>query len=141
MATAPDLKEIDGRLDVRELYERYVSTFATKDVERIVDLHAEDGSFWLHTGREPVVGRAAIAATFQGFFDQWPEFGFELHRTMFTESAWILDWSVTSVLPGASGPRPISFHALDVVDVNLRGLVSRKDTFIDLAQVKAALEG
>lgn len=141
MATALKHESEVGTPGIEALYERYVGTFGTKDVARIVELHAEDGVFQLHTGREPVRGRAAIAATFQGFFDQWPQFGFELHRTLFTPDAWILDWSVTAVLPGATGPRPISFHALDVVNVDDHGLVSRKETFIDLAQVKAALEG
>ena len=129
-------------LPITHLYERYLRTFETKCPDDIVRLHAPDGVFWLHTGREKVRGREAIASTFQSFFDQWPEFGFKIFRTKFTEDGWILDWAVTAVLQAKDGsPRPIWFHALDVVDVDEDGLVSRKDTFIDLAQVKAALEG
>ena len=142
MATAARVDGDGQGVDIRALHDRYVGTFATKRREDIVRLHAEDGTFWLHSGRQPVRGREAIGATFQGFFDQWPEFGFEVHRTFFTEATWILDWSVTAVLRNDDGsPRPIRFHALDVVDVDDEGLVSRKDTFIDLAEVKAALEG
>lgn len=127
---------------IREIYDRYVAAFASKDTDRIQLLHAEDGTFWLHTGRDPVQGRAAIAAMFDGFFAQWPQFGFEVHRVLFTETNWILDWSVTAVLPAnEGGQRPIKFHALDIIDVNEAGLVARKDTFIDMAEVQAALAG
>jgi steroid delta-isomerase-like uncharacterized protein len=142
MASVVAADQMGERVGVRGAYERYVRTFGTKRVDEIVKLHADDGIFWLHTGREAVRGRPAIEAAFQGFFDAWPEFGFEIYRTMFTESAWILDWAVTAVLKGADGaPRKIKFHALDIVDVDDDGQVARKETFIDLAQVKAALEG
>lgn len=141
MATA-SVQQQGQRPDLGALYDRYVSTFGTKKVQDIVKLHAADGTFWLHSGRQPVQGREAIAAMFQGFFDQWPEFGFKVYRTLFTDSAWVLDWAVTAVLKNADGSaRPVSFHALDVVDIDEEGLVSRKETFIDLAEVKAALEG
>lgn len=130
------------RPDIRAACDRYAATFGSRDTARIKELHAENGTFWLHTGREQVRGRDAIAATFDGFFTAWPEFGFEVHRTLFTATGWILDWSVTAVLPGNNGaPRPVRFDALDVVDIDDSGLVVRKDTYIDMVQVQAALSG
>lgn len=126
-------------LDVREIYEAYVETFVTQDPARIVERHAPDGSFWLHAGGAPAVGREAIAQTFAGFFAQWPQFGFEIRRVIFAERHWILDWVVTAVLPTADGVRPIRFDALDVIDLDHQGLVARKDTWVDAAQLRAQL--
>ncbi len=125
---------------IQEVYQQYVETFSNKQPEQIVNLHAEQGTFWLRAGREPVRGREAISAAFAEFFRTWPQLGFKIHRTLFTPSGWVLDWSVTASLPGKQGGKhPIQFDALDVVDVDERGLVIRKDTFIDSIQLKAAL--
>ena len=52
-------------LDIEAIYERYVSTYATCDVEKIKMLHTENSKFWLHSaGAKPVLGRDAIAETF-----------------------------------------------------------------------------
>lgn len=41
---------------------------------------------------------------------------------------------------GCTGTERRGFHALDVVEVDDAGMVTRKDTFFDYAEVKAALE-
>ncbi|WP_420969089.1 nuclear transport factor 2 family protein [Bradyrhizobium sp. B120] len=129
----------DRSSDIREIYEHYVATFATRDIAAIAENHATDGTFWLHTGTKAVQGREAIGTTFAGFFEQWPNFGFTVHRTLFTERQWVLDWTATAELRGADGLlKPVSFDCLDVVDVDAQGLVIRKDTFIDLVQVQKA---
>lgn len=126
---------------IEAVYDHYVETFATKDPQRIVQNHAENGTFWLRTGGAPVQGRDAIAKTFAGFFANWPEFGFTVERTILAENHWILDWAITAVLTGKDGTRhPVSIDALDIIDVDADGLVSRKDTWIDGGQLKAALE-
>lgn len=138
-ATAPLAATTTTGIEV--LYDHYVETFATKDPQRIVQNHAEDGTFWLHTGGAPVQGRDAIAKAFAGFFANWPEFGFTVKRTIFAENHWILDWAITAVLTGKDGTRhPVSIDALDIIDVDADGLVSRKDTWIDGGQLKNALE-
>lgn len=126
-------------LDIRAIYERYVSTFATRNLAEIVKLHSEDSKFWYHGGMPAVVGREAIAEVFGGVFEQWPEAGFDVYRTLFIDRHWILDWAMTAVLTRKNGERvAVKFDALDVVEVDDEGLVVRKDTFVDAEQVKAA---
>ena len=126
---------------IEAIYDRYVITFSTKNPAAIVQKHAESGTFWLHTGGPAVTGREAIATTFAGFFASWPEFGFDIKRVIFAENHWVLDWAITAVLTGKDETRhSISIDALDVIDVDDEGLVSRKDTWVDGGQLKAALE-
>jgi uncharacterized protein (TIGR02246 family) len=126
--------------DVRALFERYAATFATHDVEAIAALHAEDTEFRLRLDAEPARGRAAVAAAFAGFFADWPEFGFEVHRVLVGDGHWVLDWAATAVLARPDGtPVPVRFDCLDVVTVDGDGLVTRKDTFVDSAQAQVAL--
>lgn len=128
-------------MDIKTAYERYVTTYATCDVEKIKMLHTEDSKFWLHSaGAKPVEGRDAIAATFAQVFKQWPQAGYEVYRTVFGERHWTLDWAMTAVLKGPDGSdRPVRFDAIDLVEVNDAGLVVRKDTFVDAHQVQLAI--
>jgi hypothetical protein len=116
-------------------YERYLATFATREPDRIVALHAPDGTFWLRTGREPVVGRPAIATAFADLFAQWPEMTFEVRAASFGPDFWVLDW----VLDAQGRHGRIRFGCLDLVHVDTAGLVASKHTFVDLAQATAAL--
>jgi uncharacterized protein (TIGR02246 family) len=126
--------------DVRALFDRYAATFATRDVEAIVALHAEETEFRLRLDGEPARGRAAVADTFAGFFATWPRLGFDVHRVLVGDDHWVLDWAATAEPAGPDGtPVPVRFDCLDVVTIDADGLVTRKDTFVDSAQVDAAL--
>ena len=74
---------------------------------------------------------------FTQIFERYPGFGFESHRLLLGDSHWTLDWTLTFEPPGKARR---GFRALDVVEVDANGLVTRKDTFFDFAQVKAAFE-
>lgn len=115
--------------------ERYFAAWARRDPDAIARLHTEDSRFWAHTGGAPVVGREAVQATFAGIFELFPEFGFETYRVLYGPDFWVLDWALTARVDG----RPVRFDALDVVTVSPEGLVVRKDTFVDQAQLDAAL--
>lgn len=139
--TATAIKTGAAASRIESVYNHYVETFSTKDPGAIVQNHAEQGTFWLHNGGAAVRGRDAIAKTFAGFFSSWPEFGFDVRRVIFAENHWVLDWAITAVLTGKDGVKhPVSIDALDIIDVDADGLVSRKDTWIDGGQLKAAFE-
>ena len=53
------------------------------------------------------------------------------------EGFWVLDWALIFKPDGANGTR--RFDCVDVVNVSPDGLVARKDTFIDMVQLQAAL--
>jgi hypothetical protein len=119
-------------LDLKTVSERYFAAWAAHDPDAIVALHTPDTQFWMHMGGDPVVGRDAVRATFAEIFAQFPDLTWETYRVLFGEDHWILDWALIS--------GDIRFDCLDVVNVTPDGLVARKDTFVDAAQLQAALE-
>jgi uncharacterized protein (TIGR02246 family) len=127
----------DSSLDLKQISERYFAAWEARDPDAIVALHTEDTRFWTHLGTDPVSGRDAVRATFAELFERFPEFGFETHRVLYGPDFWILDWALTFKTEG-SGERA-SFDCLDVVNVSGDGLVARKDTFVDMVQLQAAL--
>lgn len=127
---------VDEKLDLNRVTEQYFAAWEARDPDRIVALHTDDTRFEIHTNGEPVVGRDAVRATFAGLFEQWPGFRFESHRVLLGDRHWVLDWTLISDT-GASGE--VRFDCLDVVEVSADGLVARKDTFIDAAQLQAAM--
>jgi uncharacterized protein (TIGR02246 family) len=134
------MRPTDSTGDVRQLFDRYAATYATRDVDAIVALHAPDSQFWLHLDREPARGRTAIAATFAGFFEEWPELGFVVRRVLTGPDHWVLDWVLTAQHARPDGRAvPVRFDCLDIVTVDADGLVARKDTFVDSIQATKAL--
>jgi uncharacterized protein (TIGR02246 family) len=124
-------------LDLEAIAERYFAAWEARDPDAIVALHTEDTQFWTHLGTEPVKGREAVRATFAELFERFPEFGFETYRVLYGPDFWILDWALT-FRPEGSEQRA-RFDCLDVVKVSSEGLVARKDTFVDMVQLQAAL--
>lgn len=118
-------------LDLRAISERYFTAWAAHDPDAIVAMHTEDSQFWTHLGAEPVQGRDAVRAAFEQIFAQFPDFTWETYRVLYGEDHWILDWALIS--------GDVRFDCLDVVNVSSDGLVSRKDTFIDAAQLQQAM--
>ena len=118
---------------LKTLSERYFAAWAKRDPDAIARLHTEDTRFWTHLGAESVVGREAARDAFADIFEQFPDFTFEIYRVLYGDAHWVLDWALIS-----GGVR---FDCLDVVVVSPEGLVARKDSFIDSAQMMASLSG
>jgi ketosteroid isomerase-like protein len=121
----------DEMTDLKMISERYFAAWEGRDVDAIVEFHTEDTQFWMHSGTEPVRGRAAVREAFAEIFERFPDFGFDVHRVLYAADHWVLDWALIS--------GEIRFDCLDVVNVTADGLVARKDTFIDFVQLQAAL--
>lgn len=127
----------DATLNVAEIAALYAGAWIARDPNAILALHADDSTFQAH-GRTPVLrGRTALHAEFSEIFQRYPGFGVEVHRMLLGERHWTLDWRLTFL--SSQGER-LGFRAMDVVEINDAGLVTRKDTFFDFAQVKAAME-
>jgi steroid delta-isomerase-like uncharacterized protein len=122
-------------LDLQQITERYFAAWEQRDPDAIAALHAEDTQFWMHSGGEPVRGREAVRAAFADVFARFEGFGFDVHRVLLGDAHWVLDWTLTATAAG----RPVAFDCVDVVTVDERGLVARKDTFVDSVQAQAAL--
>jgi len=109
--------------DLGAVAERYLAAWAAHDLDAIVALHSADGVFRLHTGGAPAIGRDAVRSAFAAILEQFPALTVQVHR--------VLDWTLVS------GQRRLD--CLDLVELSDAGLVARKDTFVDAAQLPAAL--
>jgi len=123
-------------LDLARLTEEYFAAWGARDLDRILAFHAEHTRFQIHAASDPAEGLDAVRAAFAEIFGQWPNFAFESNRVILGDRHWVLDWTLLS----SGGPAgDIRFDCLDVVTVTDDGLVDRKDTYIDMAQLQAAL--
>ncbi len=126
-------------MDLEQISEQYFTAWEARDPDAIVAMHTEDTTFWTHLGTEAVEGREAVRATFADIFERFPEWGYETYRVLYGPGFWVLDWKLTFLPDGAS--ERVGFDCVDVVNVNEDGLVTRKDTFVDMVQLQAALPG
>jgi uncharacterized protein (TIGR02246 family) len=126
-----------ANLNVAAIAERYAAAWIARDPEAIVALHAPDSTFQAHGRGTQVKGKPALLKEFAQVFERYPGFGVVTHRLLLGDKHWTLDWDLTFQPPGKQRR---GFHAVDIVEVDDAGLVTRKDTFFDFAQVKAAME-
>jgi uncharacterized protein (TIGR02246 family) len=124
-------------LDLEAVSKRYFAAWEARDPDAIVALHTEDTQFTSRLGMEPVRGREAVRDHFAELFERFPEFSFETYRVLYGPDFWVLDWVLIFKPEGAE--ETARFDCLDVVNVSPDGLVARKDTFVDMVQLKAAL--
>jgi uncharacterized protein (TIGR02246 family) len=131
------MSEPTGALDVKAISERYFEQWEARDPDAIAALHTDDTQFWSHLGMEPNRGRSEIRDTFADLFERFPEFSFETYRVLYGADFWILDWALIFRPEGTEELK--RFDCLDVVNLSPDGLVARKDTFIDMVQLQAAM--
>ena len=125
---------------IEELAERYGAAWNSQDLDAIVSMHAEDGTFQLHVpGGERVSGRDGIRAAFAGFLAQLPDIHFEPVRLRAGADFWVLESAMSGTVAApidvegeqvqADGAR-VSVDAVDVISVR-DGVVQSKDTYLD----------
>jgi steroid delta-isomerase-like uncharacterized protein len=127
-------------LSIREVADRYLAAWAARDTDAIIAMHSDDSIFWRHTGEEKVVGRDAIRQYFQAIFVRNPTYAFDVHRILFGEQHWVLDWTMKGEFADRAGkPVSVRIDMVDIVTINDRGEVTRKDTFLDGVQAQAQM--
>ncbi|WP_314957944.1 nuclear transport factor 2 family protein [Bradyrhizobium cosmicum] len=137
MTATTVLRTAATKLDIAAIAERYAAAWIAHDPAAILALHAPQSTFQAHGRTGAIRGIDALRTEFTKVFERYPGFGVETHRLLLGERHWTLDWTLTFEPPGKTRRQ---FRALDVVEVDDNGLVTRKDTFFDFAQVKAAHE-
>lgn len=125
-------------LPLPDLFARYHVGWETRDPDLIASLHSEDTIFHLHDGSAAVHGRAALR---QHCIDMFARFDFthEVVRTLYGDDHWVIDWTMVLALAEPGGaPFTARVEMLDVVMVNARGEVTRKDVYMNGAEAQAA---
>lgn len=121
-----------------DVFARYHVGWETKNPDLIASLHSKDTVFHLHDGSSAVHGRDALR---QNCIDLFARFDFthEVGRRLYGDDHWIVEWTMVLALEEPSGaPFTARVEMLDVVTVNPRGEVLRKDVYMNGAQAQAA---
>ena len=119
-------------------FERYHVGWETRNLDMIASLHSEDTVFWVHDGSDPVKGRDALRRHCAGLFAA-SDFSFEMGRRLYGEDHWIFEWTMVLSLAEPDGDRfTARVEMLDVVTVNARGEVTRKDVYMNGRQAEVA---
>jgi len=127
-------------LDIEQIYQRYIAAWRARDVDAILGLHAEETQYRYRAGQSPAVGPDAVRSAFASIFRRWPGYDFEEYRVLFGRDHWVLDWALIVTERGWAS-RPVEFRVdcVDIVTVDGEGLVTRKDTFVDMSHVRTAV--
>jgi len=130
-------------LDLEHITNNYFAAWRDRDPARIVTMHTPDTRFELHVGMPAVTGREAVQQAFARYFEQWPGFSFDVHRVVLGPDHWVLDWTMRSTITRNVDRRAVTtdiqIGCLDLVVLSPEGLVARKDTFVDVAHLRAAM--
>lgn len=124
-------------LNVADIADRYANAWKSHDPAAILALHAHGSIYKAHGRTGEVEGHDALFEEFSNAFARYPGFDVEPHRLLVGDRHWTLDWTLT--FQSAAGDRR-RIRAVDIIEIDDDGLVTRKDTFLDPAHVKAALE-
>jgi uncharacterized protein (TIGR02246 family) len=119
----------------RELFERYHACWADRNPDRIVEFHTADSVFHLHSGREPVRGRAAIREAAVETFAAVPDLTFQMISFRAGTDFWVVQWQLTGI--SATGKR-VCVDLADYVLVE-NGAVKEKHSYVDGVAMQAAL--
>ena len=120
------------------VFERYHVGWETRDPDLIASLHSEDTIFWLHDGSDPVKGRNALRRSCAEMFAAF-KFYPVTDRILYGEDHWTLEWTmVVSLVEPDGTPFTAQVQMLDVVTVNARREVVRKDVYWNGQQAQAA---
>ncbi|UYM06368.1 nuclear transport factor 2 family protein [Solicola gregarius] len=124
--------------DVAAVADAYAKAWNSRDVDAILALHADESTFHSHGRGAEVKGANGLRTAFDEVFELFPGFRAEIHRLLLGEGHWTLDWTL-HFEPASGGER--GFGAIDIVEIDEEGLVTRKDTYFDLASYRQAMAG
>lgn len=125
-------------LSVPDLFARYHVGWETRDPALIASLHSDDSVFQVHDGSGPVHGRDALRQHCVELFARF-DWSFEMGRRLYGADHWVFEWTMVLALgePGG-GSFTARLEILDVVTLNRRGEVTRKDVYMNGALAQAA---
>lgn len=125
---------------LESVFDRYHVGWDTRDPDLIASLHSVDTLFRLHDGSEPVEGREALRSHCRALFAAF-DFSQIMGRRLYGEDHWVFEWTMVLRLeePGV-GPFTTHVEMMDVVTVNPRGEVTRKDVYMNGKQAQAAYD-
>ena len=115
-------------LSTEELAGQYHQAWTDLDVDAIVALHTEDSVFHIHGVTDAATGRVSIRQAIAALLGLVPDLHFDAKRAYLGAGHLVLEYEMS----GTAGGSPFTCDGADVIAVQ-DGLVTRKDTYLDLA--------
>ena len=138
MSVAAQVAQVAQTSPLAAIFERYHVGWETRNPDMIASLHSDDTIFWLHDGSDPVKGREALRRHCAGLFAAF-NFSWEMGRRLYGEDHWVFEWTmVLSFAEPDGSPFTARVEMLDVVTINRRGEVARKDVYMNGKQAEEA---
>jgi steroid delta-isomerase-like uncharacterized protein len=128
--------------DIERFAQEYDRAWNAKDVDAIVAMHAEDGTYRLHVAGSPELrGGEALRTAFATSIENWRELTFGFDRALYGDSFYVWQSTLHGVLERplelgavtvAANGATIAMTGLDVITLNDDGLIESKETHFDL---------
>jgi ketosteroid isomerase-like protein len=116
---------------ITEVAGSYSLAWAARDVDRIVTLHTDDSVFHVHGLGEAASGISAVRQLVVAFLVLVPDLQFDKRRVYLGADHVVSEYVMSGTVTGSD----FSCDGVDVIAVR-RGLVARKDTYLDLAALQ-----
>jgi hypothetical protein len=127
---------------VERIAREYDRAWNAKDVETIVAMHSEDGTYRLHLAGAPTLtGRQALATAFRSSLDNWSELSFELDHVACGTGFYVWQARLRGVLArpldmGAitipANGASLEFTGVDAITLDADGLIVSKESYFDI---------
>lgn len=121
-------------VSTEEVAMAYHGGWAALDPVAISAMHSEDSVFHMHGAAEPATGREAIQALIEWLVTLVPDLHFEIKRFYAGADHIALEYDMS----GTYGQTHFQCDGADVIAVS-DGLVTRKDTYLDLTALTAQI--
>jgi len=118
-----------------EVVEQFCAAFATKDVDTIAGLLADDVVYH-NVGMAPAVGKEASVAMIQGFLDMSESMSFEIHRIAANGDSVLTERTDTFTINGAQAPVAV----MGTFDLRDGKIVAWRDYF-DMGLITKMMSG
>lgn len=87
---------------LNEFARQYTAAWCSQDAAHVASFFAEDGTLTINEG-SPAVGRAAIAASAQGFMTAFPDIVVQMDRLDVEDGGPVYHWTLTGTNSGHGG--------------------------------------
>jgi uncharacterized protein (TIGR02246 family) len=116
---------------VRNLAERYTAAWCSHNPANVAAHYEEHGSLRVNEG-EPATGRKAIAATAQGFMNDFPDLQVSLDNLVFGDREVVYYWTLTGTNNGPGGTgQTVQISGYEVWQIGENGLIGNSEGHFD----------
>lgn len=126
--------------ELKDFATRYTGAWCSQDPAKVASFFGEQGSLTINGG-EPAVGRAAIAASAQGFMAAFPDLVVTMDDLSLKGNRAIYRWTLvgTNTGPGGTG-RSVRISGREEWRLGSDGLVAESTGFFDQADYERQLK-